>query len=482
MYYFDGALCIKNIILACQQFIGTIFPVQKNCSGEGLNMMKLLSFLIFTVTIFGFAGEDQEHRASRFIHVNADTKELRSELANLGLSIEWVRSDSVWGFADEITLKEIQKSGFIINGNYDIAMARGGHQSLGESINDFPEKDSRFHNHNESVAALKFLQSTNADVSKTHVLGKTIEGREITGIHINSNAEDLLAGQSNKPGLFIVGMHHAREHLSSEVPLLFAQYLLNNRNETDVKRLIDSRDIWIFPMLNADGLEHDITKSSYNMWRKNRKNNGDGSFGVDLNRNYGYKWGTGGSSKNTRSDTYMGTEAFSEPETSAIKTFIESHTNISVLLTVHTFSELILYPWGHTYDDITNADDFNTFKTMAETMAKWNNYTPQASSDLYITSGDTTDWAYGEHGIFAFTFELSPKSQWDGGFYLGAKALDKVFKDNLKPMLYMLDVADNPRKVIEKNPTGWLEHYVQPQMPIELFYGADPLQFIGKKI
>jgi carboxypeptidase T len=81
-------------------------------------------------------------------------------------------------------------------------------------------------------------------------------------------------------------------------------------------------------------------------------------------------------------------------------------------------------------------------------MAAWNHYKPEQSSGLYITSGDTTDWAYGEHGIFAFTFELSPSSIWRGGFYPGAKAIDPTFAVNVKPALYMLELADDPYRAV----------------------------------
>jgi carboxypeptidase T len=160
-------------------------------------------------------------------------------------------------------------------------------------------------------------------------------------------------------------------------------------------------------------------------------------------------WGTGGSSDDTSSDIYKGTEPFSEAETQVIRDFVRSHRdNTKILLTFHTFSELILYPWGHSYDGIPKTEDRQVFEKMARTMAQWNGYTPQQASDLYIASGDTTDWAYGELGMFAFTFELSPKSMWNGGFYPGARIIDQVFEANLKPCLYMIELADNPYRVL----------------------------------
>jgi carboxypeptidase T len=380
----------------------------------------------------------------RFIQVEAKNKEARSSIADTGMSIEFLRTDSVWGFADAKSIQELTQKGFKILGNFDRDVARGGHQG----IVSFPGGDDAFHDYSEMTKALRDLEKANPELAKVHVIGKSLEGRDLLAIQINSEPASLAKGQSNKPGVIYMGNHHAREHLSIEVPLMFAQHLLTNKNNAQIRTLLESRDIWIVPMVNPDGAEYDVSSSRYKMWRKNRRDNGDGTFGVDLNRNYSYRWGTGGSSKNTNSETYMGPKPFSEPETQTMKAFVESHLNAKVLLTFHTFSELILYPWGSSLDPIVNTKDLGVFTQMAKTMSTWNGYTPEQSSDLYTVSGDTTDWAYGEHGIFAFTFELSPKSSWGGGFYPGAKAIQPTFQANLKPCLYLLEVAEDPYQVL----------------------------------
>jgi len=414
--------------------------------------------------------ESGEKTELRFIQVSAKDKIERTALADLGMSIESVRSDSVWGFASPSTLKRIKESKNQILGDFDFSVGRGGHQGTF----DFPAADSRFHNYTETIAELRSMNSMNADITQLQSIGKTIEGRDIWALHINTTVTALQTGFSNKPGAIFMGNHHAREHLSLEIPLMLAKYLLDNRAEPQIQTLIENRDIWIIPMVNPDGAEFDISTGRYKTWRKNRRNNGDGTFGVDLNRNYGFKWGTGGSSKDTSSEVYMGKEPFSEPETQAIRDFVRAHLNTKMLLTFHTFSELVLYPWGSTYDAIGNAKDLQVFEKMAKTMAAWNKYTPEQASDLYIASGDTTDWAYGELGIFAFTFELSPKDMMQGGFYPGQRVIDRVFQDNLKPCLYLLDAADNPYKVVDSAPTSWLTNYVEPQIPNSLFWEAHP--------
>jgi carboxypeptidase T len=240
---------------------------------------------------------------------------------------------------------------------------------------------------------------------------------------------------------------------------MFAEYLINNyATNPQIKALMDKREIFIAPVVNVDGHIYDYKDGvSGRMWRKNRRLNNNGTYGVDLNRNYGFGWGTGGSSTDPRSDVYMGPSAFSEPESQAVKNFVSSQKRMTTLLSLHTFSELVLYPWGHSDDPIGarqgNAADLPVFKKMATDMASWNHYTPMQSSELYIASGDTTDWAYGELGLFAFTFELSPKSMWDGGFYPNpATSIDPTFAANLKPFLYLLEYTDNPRRVMgQKN-------------------------------
>jgi carboxypeptidase T len=443
---------------------------------NGVSLWAGLMGLLLIPTFAGASGETAEHTASRFIQVAAKTKFDRTAIANEGVSLEAFRSDSVWGFATPETVRQLQAKGFKILGDFEAAVGRGGHETL-----DFPPADARFHNYAEVTSTLKSLNMRHADITRMSSIGQTLEGREIWALHINTSPDALAARSSNKPGVIIMGAHHAREHLSVEIPLMFAEHLLANREDSRVATLLEGRDIWIIPMVNPDGAEFDIATGRYRMWRKNRRNNGDGTTGVDLNRNYGYQWGTGGSSSSGSSDTFMGPTPFSEPETQAIKAFVEAHLNAKVLLTVHTFSELILYPWGHKYDGIENARDLQVFETMARTMAGWNRYKPQQASDLYIASGDTTDWAYGTHGIFAFTFELSPASQWDGGFYPGAGVIDRVFNDNLRPLLYLLDVADDPYKVLAGNsvetryPGGsWLKNYVEPTIPYSSFWQKHP--------
>lgn len=419
--------------------------------------------VVLTTAIAAFAHTDTDSESEqRFVQIQAKDKFQRSAIANAGVSIEAVRSDSIWGFANERSLKQLRKQGFKVLGNFEKTVGRGGHDN-DFGAKGFPSRDEKFHDYAEMTQLLETLARDYSDIVKLQSIGKTIENRDIFAMHINTDSQALASSQSTKPGVIFMGQHHAREHVSREMPLMLLSYLLKNRQEPAVKQLLENRDIWIIPSVNPDGAEYDISTGSYKAWRKNRRDNGGRSFGVDLNRNYGYGWGTGGSSRDTSSDVYMGTAPFSEPETQTIRDFVRSQTNTKVLLSFHTFSELILYPWGGKHDPVENLRDRQTFEKMAQTMAGWNRYKPEQSSDLYIASGDTTDWAYGELGIFAFTFELSPKSSFGtAGFYPGQAILDRVFNDNLRPCMYLLDVAADPYSVLTTRPRGFLQHYVDP--------------------
>lgn len=368
--------------------------------------------------------------------IRAKDKYVRTQLVTQGFSIENVVEDMSYGVATDEILDSLKLQGFEVVSHFPMSEFRQ---------QDFPAKDGIYHNYAEMKADLDKLVRDFPGLVFPVSMGKTLEGRDMIGVRINPTARDGNS-PSGLPGVIFMGGHHAREHLSIEVPLKLARYLAEGSQTNDVIHdLLSRRDIYIFPSINPDGSEFDISTGSYKSWRKNRRTGQGRCDGVDLNRNYGYGWGTGGSSTDPCSDVFMGPKPFSEPETQNVKAFVESKPNLKVLLSFHTFSELVLYPWGGKNDPISNQRDLSAFTNMARTMASWNGYTPEQSSDLYIASGDTTDWAYGTLGIFAFTFELSPKDMWSGGgFYPGPDAVERTFQANIKPALYLIDLADDP--------------------------------------
>jgi carboxypeptidase T len=389
-------------------------------------MLKLAVLVLLVLGLIGLPPVFAHESAApgmEWAAIRAQDKMVRTALVNQGFSIENVVEDMSYGYAPAEIIDSLTLQGFDVVSHFPVSEFKAS---------DFPANDSLFHNYAEMKAEMEQIAREFPDLVSLISMGRSLEGREMLGLRLNAHSKGL--EPSALPGAIFMGGHHAREHLSVEVPLKMARYLATNFQTDDVIRnLLQNRDIYIFPSINPDGSEFDIADGRYKSWRKNRKANGGSSCaGVDLNRN-------------PCSDVYMGASAFSEPETQNVKAFVEARPNLKVLLTFHTFSELILYPWGHTYDDITNPAHLSAYRTMAQTMAGWNGYTPQPSSDLYITSGDTTDWAYGTLGIFSFTFELSPRDMWGGGgFYPGQGAIETTFQANIKPVMYLIDLADDP--------------------------------------
>jgi carboxypeptidase T len=404
----------------------------------GIYMKKFFVSIALITAVFGLTSMQpamSNNQEYYWIKIAAKDKFQRSMVANTGAAIEIVKDDFVIAYGNDVELKKLQKLGWV-----------QAYSNL--ALEDFPPKDAAYHNYSELTEELNKLAAANRDLVSMQSIAKTNEGRDLWSIRISGN----LNTASIKPGVIFMGGHHAREHLSIEMPLMLAQYLVEQyrTGNSRIVNLINNRDIHIIPIVNPDGAEYDIKDGSYKMWRKNRTRNSDGTFGVDLNRNYGYQWGTGGSSSSPSSDTYKGTKPFSEIESNAIKNYIEANENINILLSFHSFSKLILYPWGHKYAAIETANDKRVHELMAQKMSEWNGYTPQQSSELYIASGDTTDWSYGVHKIISFTFELDPANNGfgGGGFYPGAGVIQPVFQKNIEPALYLIEYSDNPYRVL----------------------------------
>jgi hypothetical protein len=198
------------------------------------------------------------------------------------------------------------------------------------------------------------------------------------------------------------------------------------------------------PLLNPDGLEYSI--HVYRYWRKNRRSNVDGSFGIDINRNYGHKWGFDevGSSGTPASEVYRGTAPFSEPETDACRSLFLQH-DFRALVSYHSYAQIILYPWGY-IDAPTDQDTALAAlaRTMAELMQTVNGRLydyDRAAAGLYTTNGDTTDWAFAVAGIPAFTIELPPMDILHGGFFNKETDILPIFRENLPALLFLARTA-----------------------------------------
>ena len=364
--------------------------------------------------------------------IAAPDREARTRLAQTGLGIDAIGPGTVTSVVDAAGLARLQRQGL---------------RPLAVTPLDFPLADSAYHNYAEMVAAIEQTAAAYPDIVRVSTVGHSLEGRDILAVKIS---DEPAMEDPAEPAVLFMSLHHAREHLTVEMALeVIRLFTEGYGHDPALTNLVNTREIWVLPNINPDGGEYDIATGFYQYWRKNRRPNTGGSVGVDLNRNYGYKWGGPGSSDWPGDETYRGPAAFSEPETQVVRDFVLAHGDITAAITFHTYAELILYPYGYTYDDQPpdmTLIDLMVFRKLAGDMAATNGYTPQQASDLYTTSGDTVDWLYGERHIFGFTFEMYPKG--DPGFYPPGSIIERETRRNDAAVIYLTAVADNPRKVI----------------------------------
>jgi len=299
--------------------------------------------------------------------------------------------------------------------------------------------NGHYHNYAETEAFLFELAEQYPELATVFSVGQSIEGREIYVIKISDNVQ----AEEDEPNIFIVGCHHAREWISVEVPLLFAQHLLQQFSESnEVQKAVRGAQIYIMPIQNPDGLEYSI--HHYRYWRKNRRYNGNFSWGVDNNRNYGYMWGYSdtGSSSNPNSEAFRGPLPFSEPETVAVRDFLLAHPPAGTL-SYHNYGQSILFPWG--YKEELSSDDFEMraiAKKMTELIFQVNGRSYQYGTGpeiLYPTNGGTIDWVYGTFRTPAYTIELPNDTYLLGGFFTSEEEIDLTFRDSLPSMLYFVN-------------------------------------------
>ena len=309
-----------------------------------------------------------------------------------------------------------------------------------------------YHSYLELETDMLVLQQKYPNIVKVFDIGDSLEKRNIYAMKISDN----VALEEDEAEVLFLGCHHAREWISVEVPFLLGKYLAENyATDPDIKRLVDQSEIWIVPLVNPDGLEYTI--HVYRYWRKNRRDNGNSNFGVDINRNYGYKWGidNAGSSPNPASEVYRGTAAFSEPETRAVRDLFLSK-DFQAMISFHSFSQVILYPWGYT--KLPSDKDAQMKEIAAEMSAKIQAVNGQlydygqSGTSLYLTNGDVTDWTFAMTGIPSYTIELPPIDELGGGFFNRQEDIDPIFRENLAAMTSLIEHSIQNYRPIVPNP------------------------------
>ncbi|MGD8718456.1 MAG: M14 family zinc carboxypeptidase [Candidatus Zixiibacteriota bacterium] len=318
-------------------------------------------------------------------------------------------------------------------------------ENAGAGFDALPPDMGLYHTYTEMLTDLQGYESTYPSLCKLYDVGDTWENRDMWVLKISDNPE---LGE-NEPKLFVVGCHHARELMTVELPLHFIDILLTKYStDPDIKYYVDNYEIYIMPMANPDGhvyVENNSGGSSSYWWRKNRRDNGGGVYGVDLNRNYGYKWGydNSGSSPSPSSATYRGPSAFSEPETEAVRQFMIDK-NFKFTLDYHSYGEYILIPYGYDYPSVAVNPERDYFMTMGNGMNatlgnRFRLGTPPEI--LYAVNGGSIDYHYGEQTekekCYGICFELNTRAE--GGFAPNETLIAPTVLEHEGPFLWLLE-------------------------------------------
>lgn len=297
----------------------------------------------------------------------------------------------------------------------DLSMARSARAG-------FP---SGYQSVDEVYAGMKALAAKHPSIAKLHEIGQSLEGRPILAMQMTSKPNDAAL-----PSVRIQSGQHSRElptvELSSRLMATLAE---GYGKDGQITALLDSRDVWIVPVVNPDG-RHKVQGGSA-MWRKNTRNN----RGVDTNRNADDHWSQGNSS--SWADDYRGEAPFSEPESAAMRDLCVKE-KFKVAIDVHNFGGMILWPPGFTTEV---SKDEARFRALGDQMGRGTGYTKVGTiaRTIYKTYGDFATWEYTQLGTLSFACELG-----DSGFAAPISQMEKDWVTWKPNFLLLIDSAGNP--------------------------------------
>ncbi|XP_043463180.1 zinc carboxypeptidase-like isoform X2 [Leptopilina heterotoma] len=292
---------------------------------------------------------------------------------------------------------------------------------------------NEYHTLDEIYDHLESL-SKNHNVVQVVDAGKTTEGRSIKGVKISYKKEN--------PGIFIEAGIHAREWITPATALYLINQLLNSK-ENSIRQLAENYNWYIFPSFNPDGYVY--THNKNRLWRKTRSKKNKFCPGVDANRNWGFKWMSGGASSFPCAETYAGSEEFSEPETKSMANYIKSISNeIFAYISFHSYSQLLMFPYGHTKSHLDNYDEELSMgkKAIAALQQRYGTkyVTGNIAETIYIASGSSSDWVKGTLKLpVVFTYEFRDKGRY--GFLLPASQITPNGEEIVDSLIAMFEEA-----------------------------------------
>lgn len=401
---------------------------------------KILSTLVLVCLL----ANSVEASNKSIIEIKLTDRSQAFDLINRGLDVIRLENDTLTAIVDSNQLAEL--------GDYSPAVV---YQRTERFI--FP---SEYYTVDEAYAELNQTSLDHSNITRLIEIGSSYENRTLWAVKITDNPD----ADEGEPKVLYIGAHHARESITVSVALYWIRYLTDNYgNDSIVTSLVDSRELWVVPVLNPDG--HIKVEEGDDTWRKNTRPNkcsNEDDWGADLNRNYNGSqnndsngdWGGVGTSSNPCQDTYPGLNAFSEPETQALRD-LAIQQNFTASISWHSGVAMILYPWG--YSTSVKTSDDALLNSIAANMSSVSSYSYYQSSELYPATGDSDDWLYGEQRLkrktYPFTVEVygGSGSYWDY-FNPLVSEVESVCERNKNLSLYLAEVAG---ELVENESKSW---------------------------
>ena len=294
----------------------------------------------------------------------------------------------------------------------------------------------QYTSYNECVDFFKSAQKTNPELFKVESIGKTWEDRDIIAVTVTKDVDT----NKQKPALFYTGTIHAREWIGIELSLSFAKYILDHIDyDPQLNDILDRTTLYMVPCANPDGFEY--SRNHFSFWRKNRRRNADGSFGVDLNRNFEIGFTP---NKDTSSNVYSGPDAFSEPETAALRDFVIEHNNITIALDYHSQGNVFFPAHNFIHEDAEDAIDLNLLAgNMAEEIKKESGReygVHMGKPPAKLISGSGREFYY-SHGVLSLVAEVGTRNISDY-----KEHMSEHIDENIPALIYALSEVNNYKK------------------------------------
>ncbi|XP_077481064.1 carboxypeptidase B [Stigmatopora argus] len=278
------------------------------------------------------------------------------------------------------------------------------------------------------------ISSSNPNLISKQVIGKTYEGRTMTLLKIGKKSS------STKPAIFMDCGIHAREWISPAFCQWFVQEALSTYGkDSQMTNLLNQMDVYVLPVFNIDG--YDYTHKRNRMWRKTRsRKSGSSCIGADPNRNWNAGWCTIGASSSPCSDTFCGYRPESEIEVKNVADFIRRNKSaIKAYITIHSYSQLLLFPYSYTYDDAVHHSELMKIAQGASNALRGlygTRYTSgPGAATIYPAAGGSDDWAYDLGIKYSFTFELRDTGRY--GFMLPASQIKPTCEETMLAVKYI---------------------------------------------